>query len=238
MINLYHSYKPIGKVVYYINGERFTNTSSQEKDGKKKALIYCAKNHLTEDCIIKFDSELECDRYEYLLNLEMKGFIKELSHHKVVCLIPEFVNANGDLIHEVSYNCDFIYFDNIKNRLVYEDVKGASLLLDTRFEVLKSIFDYSNRHNNRYIKIVIRRDGNWAEWKMGDNKKPMTAKKKRQLKEQALKKQLQEQEKEKKKIERIKELYLKYKSLSKLTKKQKEKLVEYENYLKEKGVLL
>lgn len=235
MNNLYHAYKPIGKVVYYINGQRFCNTSSQEKDGKQKALKYCELNNLDTAKIIKFDSELECDRYEYLLEEERKGNIKYLEFHKVITLIPEFVNNNGDIIPAQTYNCDFVYMEN--GKVIYEDTKGMSLLMDTRFELAKALFDYKYKES-AYIRIVIRRDGEWKEWHIGDKKKPTTAKQKRLEKARALKKELHDKEVEQKKIERIKALYVKYRDLPKLTKKQKEKFIEYQNYLKEKGVIL
>lgn len=236
MINLYHSYKPLGKVVYCINGERFYNTSSQLHDGKQKALEYAYKHDLNEDCIIKFDSDLECNRYEYLSLCEEEGKISNLEHHKVIQLLPEFVNANGDIIRPTTYNVDFIY--NEGDKTIYEDVKGASLLMDTRFEVLKSLFDYEHRNKNEYIKIVIYRDKERVEWKLGDKKKPLTAKQKRIAKQKALAKQLADKEKKEREIARVSALYQKYISLPKLTKVQRERLEKYKEFLTDNGILL
>lgn len=236
MINLYHAYKPIGKVVYLVDLQRFYNTSSADKDGKIKALNYCKENNINPDKIIKFDSDLECDRYIDLLMAETEKKITNLRHHEVLELIPSFFNSNGDLIPAITYNCDFIYEYNGKT--IYEDVKGASLLMDTRFEVLKAIFDYQNKNNDKYIKIVIRRENKWKEWKIGERKKDLTGKQKKAKRLKEIKKELHDKEIETNKINRVKTTYLKYKDLPKLNSNQKKKFNEYETFLKEKGIIL
>lgn len=235
MINLYHAYRPIGKVIYYVKGKRFENTSSTQKDGKDKALAYCYDNDIDVFDMIKFDSALECDRYEYLKDLEDTKKISNLEVHKEIELIPEFVNSNGDIIPKQTYKADFIYTEN--GRRIVEDTKGMSLLQDSRFELAKAIFDY--KFNPKcYIRIVVRRDGKWFEWKIGDKKKPQTAKQKRIQERHELLNKIKEKEKEEKKIARTKELYLKYKSLEKRTKQEELRYNKYKDYLIEKGVLL
>ena len=86
--NPYHRYTPTGTVVYYCKGYRFTNTNSHIRDGKAKCLFWANQNGYTEEDIIKFDSILECDRYEYLKELEDKGIIHNLKHHQVIELQP------------------------------------------------------------------------------------------------------------------------------------------------------
>ena len=169
--NPYHRYTPTGTVVYYCKGYRFTNTNSHVRDGKAKCLFWANQNGYSENDIIKFDSILECDRYEYLKELEDKGIIHNLKHHQVIELQPEFTNANGDTIPALTYNADFVYKNGV---VVVEDVKGASLFQDTRFEAVKQVFDYKFKEKGIYLKIIIQRKGEWVEWHMGEFKKSRT----------------------------------------------------------------
>lgn len=238
MFNLYHAYKPVGKVVYYINGVRILNSNGR-RDGKEQALNYCKLNNIPEENIIKFDSKLECDRYEFLKDLENKGTIKDLKHHQVIELQPTFINSNGDEINAITYNADFIYE---YNKIVYvEDVKGASLFQDTRFEVIKQLFDYKYKDKNVYLKIVIWRNNAWQEWKMGEFKKSrkLINKQKEKIKEQ--KKELHDREINARKLEREKSRYLELvakEKRQKLTSSEKKRIEELTKILKEKGVLL
>lgn len=236
MLNLYHSYKPLGTVVYYIDKMRFTNTSSHIRDGKEKAKLYCRQNDLNEEDIVKFDSKLECDRYEDLKELEDNGTIQDLKHHQVIELIPEFINANGDTISALTYNADFIY--KIGKTTVVEDVKGASLFQDTRFEAVKQVFDYKFKSKNIYLKIVIKRDNEWTEWKMGEVKKSRKLIKKQSEKNKALKKDLHDKEMEQNKLNREKARYIELRDKEKLTSTEKKRFEELRSILKEKGVLI
>ncbi len=239
MFNLYHSYKPVGTVVYYVKGARFTNTNSHLRDGKEKAKFYAMQNSLSEDDIIKFDSILECDRYEYLKELEDKKIISHLEHHKVIELIPEFINANGDTIPALTYNADFVYKQY--GQVIVEDVKGASLFQDTRFEAVKQVFDYKFKDKNIYLKIIIKRDGEFVEWHMGEVKKSRKLIKKQSDKNKELKKDLHDREINARKLEREKARYLelvKKEKKSKLTSTEKKRIQELTKILKEKGVLI
>lgn len=240
MFNLYHAYKPVGKVVYYIPQDKVRIVNENGKrNGKEQALNYCETFGINPETIIKFDSKLECDRFEFLKNLEDKGTIKNLKHHQVIELQPEFENAVGDKINAITYNADFTYE---YNETVYvEDVKGASLFQDTRFEVVKQLFDYKFKSKNIYLKIVIWREGAWREWKMGEYKKPRTLinKQKEKIKEQ--KKDLHEREMNARKLEREKKRYLELvakEKHSKLTSVEKKRIEELTKILKDKGILL
>lgn len=237
--NLYHSYKPVGTVVYYCMGYRFTNTNSHVRDGKQKCLFWANQNGYTEEDIIKFDSILECDRYEYLRELEIKGEIHHLEHHKVIELIPEFVNSNGDTIPALTYNSDFVYRQN--GVVVVEDVKGASLFQDTRFEAIKQVFDYKFKDKGIYLKIIIQRKHEWVEWHMGEFKKSRTLIKKQSEKNKQLKQDLHDREmyarKLKRETDRYKEL-VEIEKNRKLTSAEKKRLEELKGKLKEKGVLM
>ena len=236
--NPYHRYTPTGTVVYYCKGYRFTNTNSHIRDGKAKCLFWANQNGYTENDIIKFDSILECDRYEYLKELEDKGIIHNLKHHQVIELQPEFVNANGDTIPALTYNADFAYKNGV---VVVEDVKGASLFQDTRFEAVKQVFDYKFKEKGIYLKIVIQRKGEWVEWHMGEFKKSRTLIKKQSEKNKELKQDLHEREMFARKLEREKKRYLELVDLEKqrkLTSAEKKRLEELRGILKEKGVLI
>lgn len=239
MFNLYHSYKPVGTVVYYCKGTRFTNTNSKVRDGKAKCLFWANQNGYAEEDIIKFDSILECDRYEFLKELEALKVISHLEHHKVIELQPEFVNSNGDTIPALTYNADFVYKQDKK--IIVEDVKGASLFQDTRFEAIKQVFDYKYKSKGIYLKIVIKRDGEFVEWKMGEIKKSRKLIKKQSEKNKELKQDLHNREMVARKLEREKTRYLelvKFEKERKLTSSEKKRLNELQTILKEKGVLL
>ncbi len=239
MFNLYHSYKPVGTVVYYCKGTRFTNTNSKVRDGKAKCLFWANQNGYTEEDIIKFDSILECDRYEFLKELEALEVISHLEHHKVIELQPEFINSNGDTIPALTYNADFVYKQDKK--IIVEDVKGASLFQDTRFEAIKQVFDYKYKSKGIYLKIVIKRDGEFVEWKMGEIKKSRKLIKKQSEKNKELKQDLHNREMAARKLEREKTRYLelvKAEKTRKLTSSEKKRLSELQRVLREKGVLL
>lgn len=213
-----------GKKTYYINGKKFFNDKTNH-NGRKKAEEYCLNNALDTKKIIEFDSELECKRYEYLLEKQNQGLIKNLNHHLKIQLIPEFENNNGDIIPPVTYNVDLTYEENGKR--IFEDVKGYSLQTDTRFEVLKSMFDYKYREK-AYIKIVIYRDKERKERHIGEKKKPSKLIKKQSKQIKELKKELHDKEiaenKKKRDLIRMKALREK----PKLTTAERRRLEELE----------
>ena len=213
-----------GKKTYYIDGKKFFNDKTNH-NGRKKAEEYCLNNLLDTKNIIEFDSELECKRYEFLLEKQKQGLISDLNHHLKIQLLPSFENCNGDTIPPITYNVDLTYIENGKH--VYEDVKGYSLLTDTRFEVLKSLFDYKYREK-AYIKIVIYREKEWREWRIGEKKKPSKLIKKQSSQIKALRKELHDKEvaenKKKRDLVRLKTLREK----EKLTSAERRRLEELE----------
>ena len=213
-----------GKKTYYINGKKFFNDKTNH-NGRKKAEEYCLNNLLDTKNIIEFDSELECKRYEFLLEKQKHGLISDLNHHLKIQLLPSFENYNGDTIPPITYNVDLTYIENGVH--VYEDVKGYSLQTDTRFEVLKSLFDYKFREK-AYIKIVIYREKEWREWRIGEKKKPSKLIKKQSSQIKALKKELHDKEiaenKKKRDLVRLKTLREK----EKLTSAERRRLEELE----------
>lgn len=215
-----------GKTTYWVNGERFFNSKNQ-RNGKEKARQYCIDNFINFDKIITFDSMTECDRYEYLLDLQNKGKINNLQHHIVFKLLDEFENANGDKIPQITYNADFYYYDNAKQRYVVEDVKGASLFNDTRFEVLKCLFDKKFLSKNIYVAIILKRSNAWVEWKLGEKKKTTTRAAQQRIKI----KELQSEIKERERVDKLKKRLAELNAKPKLTKKERERKIEIENLL-------
>ena len=140
-------------------------------------------------------------------------------------MLPSFENYNGDTIPPITYNVDLTYEENGVH--VYEDVKGYSLLTDTRFEVLKSLFDYKYK-DKAYIKIVIYREKEWREWRIGEKKKPSKLIKKQSSQIKELKKELHDKEiaenKKKRDLVRLKTLREK----EKLTTTERRRLEELE----------
>ena len=230
-------YHPEGKKTYFIKGEKFFN-SKNKRDGKEKAIKYCLDNFLNTSDIIVFDSDLECNRYIYLKELEKQGKISNLGFHYLLKVQDEFINANGDKIPAITYSADFIYFDKEKNRRVVEDVKGASLFNDTRFLIEKQVFDKVFLEKGLYIKVVLWRNNNWVERKIGDEKKPRKLVKKQSEKIKQLKAEMHEKEILNNKIERYKKRLVELKAKEKLTKTEYARLVEIESFLRSSGVLL
>lgn len=240
MYNLYHAYKSDGKKTYLVewNGyHRFYNEKDL-RNGYPSAVKYCEENNIPKEEIKQFDSMLEADRYEYLNELKKQGKISELQFHKKITLIQEFVNANGDTIPEQTYNADFIYYVIENNLWVVEDVKGRSLFEDTRFELAKALFDSQYKFKRLYIKVIIRENGEWKEWHIGDKKKSSKLIKKQSAKNKQLKNDLHKQELERNKLVREKNRYLELRAKEKLTSTEKKRFDYLTKVLTEKGVIL
>ena len=240
MFNLYHAYKTDGKKTYLIDYHgyhRFYNEKG-ERNGYSNALKYCEENNIPKEEIKQFDSMLEADRFEYLNELKKQGKISDLQFHYKIVLIKEFVNANGDTIPEQTYNCDFVYYEVDTNKWIYEDVKGRSLFEDTRFELAKALFDYQFKNKFIYLRIIIRENGEWKEWHIGDKKKSSKLIKKQSEKNKALKQDLHNKEIEQNKLNREKARYLELKHKEKLTSTERKRKDELTKILKEKGVIL
>lgn len=223
--NSKNRYHPEGKKTYFIDGQKFYN-SKGERDGKQKAIKYCLDNMLDTNAIIIFDSDLECNRYIYLKELENASKIKNLGVHYLLKVQDEFINANGDFIPAITYNADFIYQDCETGKRVVEDVKGASLFEDTRFLIEKQLFDHNFKEKDLYIKVVLWRDKDWVEWKIGDKKKPSKLIKKQREELKKLKAEKHQREVEERKKERLKKRYDELLEKPKRTKKEEARLLE------------
>ena len=221
---------PKGKVVYYIPAVKMSFENSKDKrDGSEKAKQYCLDNFIDTNTIIKFDSRLERDRYEYLKDLEQKGQITQITHHFIFQVLNAFENANNESVEAITYESDFSYIDTQTGKRIIEDVKGSEYFLDDKFMMIKKIFDYFMKPKDLYLKVVMFKNKQWVEWKIGDKKKPQTLIKKQREQIKSLKKENHEKEilenKRNREIKRIKELEQK----DKLTKKEKERLFTLKN---------
>lgn len=174
-----------GKIVYWVNGERFEN-SPNKRDGREKAEKYCLENFINTSCIQKFDSRTETTRYEYLLEQARIGNISNLDHHFTLLIQPEFTNCNGDVVPALTYEADFVYKTKEGQRIV-EDVKGSEFFIDERFITLKQVFDRKMAEKGLYIKVVLLRNKEWVEWHIGEKKKTQKLIKKQREQLRALK---------------------------------------------------
>ena len=85
---------------------------------------------------IKFDSQLERDRYIYLKSLEDKGLIKQLKI-QVPFDILDSQSLKGHIIRSLGKNTsrglkyitDFVYYRVSDNRWVINDVKGRTSMV-------------------------------------------------------------------------------------------------------------
>lgn len=231
-------FRPYKKTTYFIDGKKFFNTSKNIRDGFQKARNYCLENFLDIKDIIIFDSELECDRYIYLLPLQEKGLISNLKYHYEILIQNEFINANGDKIPAITYNADFIYKDVVNDKRIVEDVKGISLFEDTRFEIAKALFDKVFLEKNLYVAIIIYRNHQWVEWKLGEKKKSSTSNKKAREANKANKKLIHDKTMLENKKQRQIASYRKLKALPTLTYAQNKRLKELEEILKEKDIII
>ena len=87
--------------------------------GKQK---YNAKK--TEIDGILFDSKKEARRYSELKILEKSGIISNLELQPSYELQEKFRDRNGKAIRAINYIADFKYYDNERQEIVVEDVKG------------------------------------------------------------------------------------------------------------------
>lgn len=226
-----------GKVVYWVNGKSFENTGDK-RDGKEKATNYCLENFINPNDIKKFDSRTERDRFEYLLELEKQGKISHLQHHFVIMVQAEFTNFNGDTIPPLTYESDFIYYDNLTNQRIIEDVKGSEYFIDERFITIKQVLDKIGIEKKYYLRIILKRGNEWVEYKLGEKKKSQKLIKKQREALNSLKKEKHDKTLVENKIVRYKARYEQLKGKDKLTKKERERLIEITDFLKSKGIII
>lgn len=173
MTNTLNKHFPQGKKVYWVNGVRFYNSGKGKSDGRSLAENYCLEQFIDTKEIIVFDSDTEANYYEVLLNRQKNKEISNLSHHYLMLVQDEFINANGDTIPKITYEADFIYLDLQTNKRVVVDVKGNPYFCDGRFEIVKQLFDKNYYDKGIYIQVMCydKSSKEWYEWHIGDKKK-------------------------------------------------------------------
>lgn len=90
---------------------------------------------------IKFDSKKEGNRYLELKLLLKAGKIRDLELQKKFELQEKY-KINGKTIRAISYIADFTYWDNEKNEMIVEDVKGGKATQTQIYKLKKKIFMY------------------------------------------------------------------------------------------------
>ena len=181
-----------------------------------------------------FDSEMECLYYKELKEREANEEVCDLKVHPSYELQEEFTNVVGKKFKALTYEPDFVFYDNIEKRTRYVDVKGMLL---PEFEIKWKLFDYQLKYkmvNKSYLEVLKHsKTTGWCS--IEDYKKIMKSKKQELIAEKNYYKNIvmkQEHDKvmaerkEEREIKRLKELL----ALSKLTKAQLTRL----NELKEK----
>lgn len=87
---------------------------------------------------IKFDSQLEANRYCELKILERAGEIKDLRRQIKFELQPSYIKNNKS-IQPINYIADFVYYDVNKKKFIVEDTKGYKT---ETYKLKKKIFEY------------------------------------------------------------------------------------------------
>ncbi len=108
----------------------------QEK-GKRK---YKNKKIIVDG--MKFDSQLEANRWQELKILQKGGAIKDLRRQVRFELQPKY-KKNGKTIQSISYVADFVYYSFTERKIIVEDTKGY---LTEVYKLKKKIFEYKYPH--------------------------------------------------------------------------------------------
>lgn len=183
-----------------------------------------------------FDSEMECLYYKELKERQAKGEVGEIYVHKSFVLQREFVAKNGKKHKAITYEPDFVFFDNEQNKWRYVDVKGMLL---PEFEIKWKMFDkllitHFPITDNGYLEVLkYSKTTGWCN--IEDYKKIMKTKKQELIAEKNYYKNIvMKQEHDKVMAERKAEREIKrLKELLALTKPTKVQLTRL-NELKEK----
>ena len=181
---------------------------------------------------IVFDSKEELEYYLLLLDREKKGEIEDLRIHKSFTLIPSY-RLGAKIIKPLTYEADFVFFDNELDCERVIDVKGFA---DDVFKLKKKLFDYKYQFINGLEVMKYAKSTGWVNY--DQYKKARASYKKRLVEEKnSYKKQLEQNEKQAirdtKLLERYKTLIEK-KKRSKLTKSELERYNKLEQYFQDK----
>ena len=106
---------------------------------------------------LKFDSEREADRYDYLIDCQRRGLISELKRQVEFILIPdEYTEVKKQLKTKIKvekkrtfigvrYRADFVYWHVAKQEHVVEDLKASPKMIPADY-LLKEKMMHSIRH--------------------------------------------------------------------------------------------
>lgn len=99
---------------------------------------------------IKFDSNLEAERYRQLKLLQRAKQISNL-RLQVPFLLQESFKKNGKAYRKIEYIADFVYEEN--GQTVVEDTKGMET---ETFKIKQKLFEY--KYPELSIKIITREE--------------------------------------------------------------------------------
>ena len=75
---------------------------------------------------IRFDSQKEARRYDFLIERERRGEIRDLRLQVDFTLQEAYTDAEGRRVRAIRYRADFTYYEGAQGRQVVEDVKSRA----------------------------------------------------------------------------------------------------------------
>jgi hypothetical protein len=181
---------------------------------------------------ITFDSKEELDYYLLLLDRQAKGEINYIEIHKAYELIPSY-KVKGKTIKPLTYEADFVFYDNVLDIVRVVDVKGFA---DDVFKLKKKLFDYKFEYVNGLEVMKYAKSTGWVNY--DEYKKARASYKKRLIEEKnSYKTQLEQIEKQKIKDNKLHQRYitlLDKSNTTKLTTSESNRLKYLQDYFKDK----
>lgn len=74
--------------------------------------------------VLHFDSQKEARRYDFLIERERRGEIRDLRLQVDFTLQEAYTDAEGCRVRAIRYRADFTYYEGTQGRQVVEDVKS------------------------------------------------------------------------------------------------------------------
>lgn len=75
--------------------------------------------------VLHFDSQKEARRYDFLIERERRGEIRDLRLQVDFTLQEAYTDAEGRRVRAIRYRADFTYYEGTQGRQVVEDVKAG-----------------------------------------------------------------------------------------------------------------
>lgn len=222
------------KKVWWVRGNRFESDKGT-RNGEAKAFRWCDENDVNRKEVVRFDSETEWKRYEFLLGLEREGKVRDIQVHRPFVLVPW---TDGHT--EMAYEADFCY-ETVRGgqySQVVEDVKPWFHLEDV-FLVKWKLFDYVYRGRLRLSVVMLKPWGkddfanpdSWLSYGEGMRKPPNPNTADRL-------KNARELERKAKELASLVQKYKKLNAIERRTKAQERRLCEVKDELRRRYVLL